>query len=41
VALALLDYGPCVPCAADLDGDGDVNNGDIALMLLDFGLCPN
>jgi hypothetical protein len=27
------------PCAADLDGDGEVSSGDIAIMLLEFGTC--
>lgn len=28
-----------VPCPADLDGSGDVDFGDVALMQLDFGAC--
>ena len=39
VALALLDFGACAGCAADLDGSGAVDFGDVALMLLDFGPC--
>ena len=27
------------PCQADLDGDGAVTNGDVGLMLLEFGPC--
>ncbi|MCE9619177.1 MAG: hypothetical protein K8R92_04640 [Planctomycetes bacterium] len=27
-------------CPADLDGSGEVDSGDIGLMLLDFGPCP-
>jgi hypothetical protein len=26
-------------CQADLDGDGAVTNGDVSLMLLEFGPC--
>jgi hypothetical protein len=35
--LLLLDFGPCAGCASDLDGNGVVDNGDIAFMLLLFG----
>jgi hypothetical protein len=28
------------PCPTDLDGSGEVDGGDIGLLLLDFGLCP-
>ena len=27
-------------CPSDIDGDGVVGSGDLALTLLDFGLCP-
>ena len=37
VAIALLDFGPCVACASDVDGTGTVDFGDIALIMLDFG----
>jgi hypothetical protein len=37
VGLALLDYGPCLGCESDLDGSGEVDFGDIALILLNFG----
>jgi poly(hydroxyalkanoate) depolymerase family esterase len=30
----------CGPCPADIDGSGAVDGSDIALMLLDFGVCP-
>jgi hypothetical protein len=36
----LLDFGPCEGCSSDLDGSGDVNNGDVALLLLSYGPCP-
>ncbi|MCE9620595.1 MAG: hypothetical protein K8R92_11910 [Planctomycetes bacterium] len=28
------------PCFGDLDGSGEVDSGDVGLMLLDFGPCP-
>jgi hypothetical protein len=31
--------GGGTPCPEDLDGDGQVSSGDIAVMLLDFGPC--
>ncbi|MCE9620140.1 MAG: S8 family serine peptidase [Planctomycetes bacterium] len=31
-------YAP--PCPSDLDGSGEVDGGDIGLVLLDFGPCP-
>ena len=40
IALALLDWGACADsanCPADLDYDGNVGAGDIALFLLLFG----
>ena len=40
VALALIDFGPCGQCNADLDGTGAVDFGDVALMLLESGPCP-
>jgi hypothetical protein len=39
VAVALLDYGPCGGCTSDLDGNGDTDFGDIALILLSTGPC--
>ena len=27
-------------CATDLDGNGEIDNGDVALALLDYGPCP-
>ncbi|MCE9618882.1 MAG: hypothetical protein K8R92_03120 [Planctomycetes bacterium] len=30
---------PSVPCPSDLDGSGEVDGGDIGLILLDFGPC--
>ncbi len=27
-------------CPADLNGDGEVDNSDVGLLLLDYGLCP-
>ena len=34
------DADVCAACFGDLDGDNDVNNGDVAFMLLDYGACP-
>jgi hypothetical protein len=28
-------------CPSDIDGDGAVGSGDLALTLLDFGPCPD
>ena len=39
VALAMLEFGPCVGCTADLDGTGQVDFSDVALLLLDMGPC--
>jgi hypothetical protein len=39
VAFALLDYGPCPGCSSDLDGSGEVDFGDVALILLSVGPC--
>jgi hypothetical protein len=39
VALCLLDYGPCPGCSGDLDGSGEVDFGDVALILLSTGPC--
>ena len=36
---ACLWLDPLPPCPSDLDGSGDVNGSDIALLLLDFGPC--
>jgi hypothetical protein len=33
----LLDYGPCAGCPTDLDGTGEVDFGDVGLVLLNFG----
>jgi hypothetical protein len=30
-----------ISCPGDVDGDGDVNGGDISLVLLNFGECPS
>lgn len=37
VAIALLDFGPCLSCVADLDRNGSVDLGDVALILLNYG----
>jgi hypothetical protein len=37
VSLALLEFGPCNGCEADLDLNGVVDFGDVALILLSFG----
>jgi hypothetical protein len=29
-----------VPCPEDLDGSGEIDNGDVAFALLDYGPCP-
>jgi len=39
VAFALLDYGLCLGCPTDLDGTGEVDFGDVALILLSTGPC--
>jgi hypothetical protein len=39
VACALLDYGPCPGGSSDLDGSGEVDFGDVALILLSVGPC--
>ena len=37
LAMLLLDYGPCPgSCAADLDQSGEVDGGDIAILLMNF-----
>ena len=33
-ALLLLDFGACGGCASDLDGNGEVDSGDLAFLLL-------
>ena len=40
LAIAVLDYGPCLACPSDLDGNGEVGFSDLAILLLDFGPCP-
>jgi hypothetical protein len=35
----MLDYGPCDACVTDLDGTGEVDYGDLVLLLLEFGPC--
>ena len=38
--LALLnDWGPCIGCPADLDGNGDVGFTDLLLLLFSWGPC--
>jgi choice-of-anchor B domain-containing protein len=34
IAVALLDFGRCLGCLSDVDGTGDVDGGDISLLLL-------
>ena len=36
LALLLLDFGPCSGCAADLDQSGEVDGGDVAILLLSY-----
>ena len=35
----LADLGPVFPCRFDLDGDHEVNTGDLSLLLMEFGGC--
>ena len=35
-SILLLDYGPCPGCASDLDGNGEVDGGDLSFLLLLF-----
>ncbi|MCE9619933.1 MAG: CotH kinase family protein [Planctomycetes bacterium] len=39
-ATTLTAYFAPIPCPYDLDGSGEVDGGDIGLVLLDFGPCP-
>jgi hypothetical protein len=34
IAVALLDFGRCLGCLSDVDGTGDVDGGDVSLLLL-------
>ncbi len=36
LALLLLDFGPCPGCPADLDQSGEVDGGDVAVLLISF-----
>jgi len=40
VSLCLLDTGVCGGCPTDLDGSGEVDAGDVSLVLLSTGACP-
>jgi hypothetical protein len=33
-------WGSCSACAADLDGSGSVDGGDLAVLLGSWGACP-
>ena len=35
------DADVCAACFGDLDGDGLVGSGDVAILLLDYGPCPS
>ncbi|MCE9619442.1 MAG: hypothetical protein K8R92_06000 [Planctomycetes bacterium] len=37
---SMSDPDACVACFGDMDGSGEVDGGDIGLVLLDFGPCP-
>jgi hypothetical protein len=34
------DADACAACFGDLDGSGEVDQGDVAFALLDYGPCP-
>jgi hypothetical protein len=36
----LSTWGPCTGCAADIDGNGAVDGGDLATLLSAWGGCP-
>jgi hypothetical protein len=37
MAIIMLDFGPCAGCPTDLDGNGVVDMGDVALLTMAFG----
>ena len=40
ISLILMDFGPCEGCPTDLDGSGVVDLGEVAMVMLQFGLSP-